>query len=371
MSGRFHIFLSLLLLSVPGASFCQPLHAPAEPYWTFSLPAPRPLYSCDTVSVRLIGDVMMHMPQLRHDHSLFFRHVAAPMREADIAVANMEFTLAGPPYTGYPSFSAPDSYAWTVCADLGLDVALLANNHILDKGRAGLERTLGVYDAVRDSLGTLRTGVSRGEDEDRTLQPLLLRRKGIGIAFVNFTYGNNVGPQRFDRPRIAVMDREAVALAVGCARERGADFVVVLPHWGEEYRLRHGAEQEDWARFLAGCGVDAVVGAHPHVVQDTARVGGMPVIYSMGNAVSNMSRPDTQLEQMVTLRFVRYPSGRKEVLPPRLRFMWCTRPGALTEGYAVIFPDEWEGCRTAWKDPSDYDNMMATLSRVKAATGIR
>ncbi|MBQ9820470.1 MAG: CapA family protein [Bacteroidales bacterium] len=361
---------ALLAVGQPKAA-AQPLPAPARPYWTFSLPAPRPIDAADTLTLRFIGDVMMHRPQLKHDYTAFFRHVAAPMRSADIAVANMEFPLAGPPYTGYPSFSAPDAYAWTVCADLSLDVALLSNNHILDKGRGGVERTLEVYDAVRDSLGTLRTGVSRDAAEDAVMHPALIRRKGISVAFVNFTYGNNVGPQPFDRPRIAVMEEEEVAALVARARGRGADFVIALPHWGEEYHLRHSREQETWARRLASWGVDAVVGAHPHVVQDTACVSGMPVVYSLGNAVSNMSAPNTRLELMATLRLVRHPSGRCEVLPPDLRFMWCTLPGKLTGGYAVIFVDEWEGRRDAWADPSDYDEMMATLARVKAATGIR
>ena len=51
--------------------------------------------------------------------------------------------------------------------------------------------------------------------------------------------------------------------------------------------------------------------------------------------------------------------------------MWCTLPGKLTGGYAVIFVDEWEGRRDAWTDPSDYDEMCKTLARVRAATGIR
>ena len=51
--------------------------------------------------------------------------------------------------------------------------------------------------------------------------------------------------------------------------------------------------------------------------------------------------------------------------------MWCTRPVRLTESYATIMVDEWLGRRDEWLMPSDYDNMIATLSRVKAATGIQ
>ena len=371
---KFFLALALALLSGRGSFLsAQDLKLPPSPYWDCSIPPARPLrFVTDTVTVRLIGDVMMHMPQLKHDYTEFFSRIAAPMREADIAVANMEFTLAGAPYTGYPCFSAPDAYAWTVCRDLGLDLMLTANNHIIDKGRSGLERTLAVYDAIRDSLGTLQTGSFRTPEEERALMPLMIERGGLRLAFINFTYGTNLDPQSFEWPRLGRMDRDALSAAIARAREAAADFIIALPHWGEEYRLRHSPEQEEWAGWLVAQGVDAVVGAHPHVVQDSTHVAGVPVIYSMGNAVSNMSKENTRLELMVTLRFTRDSwSGRKRMLEPELRFMWCTLPGRLVRGYATLFPDEWEGCREAWQDPSDYDEMVRTLARVKAATGIR
>ena len=168
------------------------------------------------------------------------------------------------------------------------------------------------------------------------------------------------------------MDREAVAAMIARAKAQEADFIIALPHWGEEYHLRHSAEQADWAAWLAGEGVDVVAGAHPHVVQDSTHIGAVPVIFSMGNAVSNMSKENTRLELMVTLRFTRDDwSGRKRMLEPELRFLWCTLPGKLVDGYATLFVDEWTGRRDEWRDKADYDEMLRTLSRVRAGTGIR
>ena len=201
----------LLLLSLlrPGALHGQALEVGTPPAWDRGIPSAPFLWpSHDTVRVCLIGDVMMHMPQLRHDYEAFFRYVAAPMREADIAVANMEFTLAGEPYSGYPNFSAPDRYAWTVCRELGLDVMLTANNHIADKGRPGLERTLGVYDGIRDSLGVLQTGASRSEAEAAAVMPLVVPCGDFRLGFVNFPYGTNVDPLPYAWPRPGRMARE-------------------------------------------------------------------------------------------------------------------------------------------------------------------
>ena len=326
----------------------------------------RPADRTDTLTMTLIGDVMMHSAQLSDDHHCFLKHIAPLLRSADIAVANMEFSLGGKPYSGYPTFSAPDYMASYVCGECGVDVALLANNHILDRGRKGLERTLGVYRAMSDSL--LFTGAAADSLEMDGTFPLVLWAKGMTVALVNFTYGTN-GISVKGWPNVSYMDENKVRDAFARARDCGADFIVALPHWGEEYQLRHSAKQSQWAEKMVGWGASAIVGSHPHVVQDTTHIAGVPVIYSMGNAVSHMSAVNTRLALAVTLRFCRNAAG-PYMLEPELRFIWCTLPGNLEPSHSTIFVDEWEGRRDAWKNPGDYDNMAATLARVKKATGI-
>lgn len=338
------------------------MKAGAGAQWRFAIPEPKPLFGKpDTVEVCIIGDVMMHMPQLEHNYSEFFERVAGPMRNADISIANMEFTLAGEPYSGYPFFSAPDEYAATLCNQLELDLLLTANNHILDKGIQGANRTIEVYRNLHDSTGVEYTGIWK-ENEPRI--PAVLSRRGIRIAFVNFTYGTNC-PAPGPYPKVARMNKGEVSSSIEYAKEQKADFIVALPHWGEEYHLKHSQKQEEWADWLAGQGVCAIVGSHPHVVQDTVMIGNVPVIYSIGNAVSNQSRENTRLELMVTLRFtIDHQTGEKSMLEPVIRYMWCTLPNTLTPGYATIFVDEWADRASEWIDPSDYENMMSTMERV-------
>ena len=349
---RFIIIVTLVLLT--------PYLVQAQ--YLYKLPPPRALYApCDTATLFIIGDVMMHSKQLSHDCEYFLKYIEPRMQKADFCIANMEFPLGGEPYTGYPAFSTPDWYAEYI-ARCGTDVFLTANNHVLDRGLSGFKRTLKVYDSMADSLGIRYTGT--GND------PLIIRKRGLRIALVNFTYGTNMGPET-SRPDVMRMRKPDVKASIDKARAAGADFIVALPHWGQEYVLKHSDSQASWARWLVDQGCCAVVGSHPHVVQDTTHVNGIPIIYSLGNAVSNMSLENTRLELAVTLRFV-YDrnSGQKRMLEPRLDFMWCTLPGRLTTSYATIFVKDWEGKRDCWIDPSDYDNMMATLRRVCAATGI-
>ena len=338
----------------------------------YQIPFPKALRNApDTVSVIIIGDVMMHAKQLERDHHPFLERIAPALRAADFAVANLEFPLGGEPYAGYPVFSTPDYYAWYAGDDCGIDVFLTGNNHVLDRGSRGRQRTLEVYGQIRDSLGVLQTGAARNPEELDDTYPLLLFKHGIRIALVNFTYGTNSGRDS-TWPRINYMRKEEISAAIRRARDRGADFVIALPHWGTEYHLQHDASQQGWAEWLVSEGVDAIVGSHPHVVQDTTHIQGVPVIYSLGNAISNMSIINSRLGLAATLRFVHDPvSGKYGMLEPELRFLWCTLPERLLpDSYASLFVKEWANRRDDWLTPEDFDEMISTWQRVKETCGI-
>lgn len=64
-----------------------------------------------------------------------------------------------------------------------------------------------------------------------------------------------------------------------------ANRIIVFPHWGAEYQPRHSASQQRLARAWIDAGAHAVIGAHPHVVQDTELYKKRPIIYSLGNLV--------------------------------------------------------------------------------------
>lgn len=338
----------------------------------FSIGHPKWFYPVrDTIEIVFIGDVMMHKRQLEYNHDTFLEGIRGRLKEADLAVANMEFTLAGAPYSGYPAFSAPDSYAQYV-ADCGVDVFLTANNHILDKGVRGLERTLEVYGSMSDRV--FMTGTSVNEKADSITYPLIIPARGVRVALVNFTYGTNVGsPQAW--PKVNRMVRKDIEKAFCRAIERGADYIVALPHWGIEYELEHSVEQEELAVWMAELGADAIIGSHPHVVQDSTVIKTsdgrqVPVFYSLGNAVSNMSAPNTRLELAVTVRIERDISGDTRLLEPEAEFLWCTLPGKIIDNYMTIPVEEYIGKRELWAQPADYDNMLVTLKRVRSATGI-
>ena len=357
-----------LLASIVAAILCgwnvqcnaQEIRFP-HPFPTFPLGP-----STDTLEICILGDMMMHAAQIEnartdaseYDFSSYFKHIEDKIINADIAIANMEYTLAGEPYTGYPAFSAPEAYA-TYLAGLGIDVFLTANNHIFDKGVSGAQRTI---DEFR-KLGASITGIAEDQQMYERVFPLILECKGAMIALLNITYGTNTGTGK-EWPKIMRLS-EKDAMAAALAKADTCDFALVVPHWGNEYQLKHSASQEADARWFIKHGADAVIGAHPHVIQDIQDIEGVPVFYSLGNAVSNMSAPNTQMELMVTLKIVRYHNGRTKLLKPEYELLWCSRPGGYCNRYTVLPVEEFIGTRDRWHGPWEYDKMMETRKRIK------
>ena len=323
----------------------------------------------DTLSILFMGDVMQHRQQLHsalipgtdstlsssYDYSSYFAHVQHFIDEADFTVANMEFCLGGPPYTGYPSFSAPEALA-EEAAEAGIDLFLCANNHICDKGRRGLVSSLEKY----GKIGVPVTGVYRDSLDEQKHNPYIAELGGVRVAFINFTYGTN--GIRVPEPFIVnMMDKEKVREAFVRAREMEADIIIALPHWGQEYTTVPDSRQREWAGFLLECGADAVIGSHPHVVQPVE----FPVAYSMGNFISNMSLRNTELGLMIILKIAVTSYGDSYVAGLEAVPVWCSRPGGYGDGYTVLPVREFLNRKEEFRSSYNYGKMKDTYNRLK------
>ena len=336
----------------------------------------KPLYSRDTLSICVLGDMMMHTAQLEkalqkdgtYDFTSYFEHIQEDISEADIAIANMEYTMGGKPYTGYPSFSAPESFTRHM-ASCGFDIFLCANNHIMDRSCRGAETTIDKLENLSADYGILFCGIASDQEELKT--PLMIRRKGITLAIENLTYGTNHIPDK-DWPKAKLIsDSTMVKQSLQKAQE--ANFTLVFPHWGEEYKLKESKRQKAQAEQLARYGADMIIGSHPHVAQGYETLGpySVPVAYSLGNAVSNMSATNTQLELMATIRIAREDNGDLKMLPLQFTYLWCSRPGGYSDEYTIIPIKKYIDKEEEWKGRWDYDKMISTYERVKKVINIQ
>jgi len=237
------------------------------------------------------GDIMGHDSQIAsalatgepgYDYKPCFQYLRPYLQEADVVIGNLEVTFAGEPYKGYPAFSSPDELAealeWA-----GFDILVNANNHALDRGRKGLERTIDLLQQKE----LIQTGTFTDPDTRSAYYPLIFEKNGIRIALLNYTYGTN-GIK--DRPPAIVnrIDRNQISEDLLKAKTAQPDFILVTIHWGQEYQLTEDSRQRELAAYLFELGADAIIGSHPHVVQPIRGEGsGSLVVYSMGNLISN------------------------------------------------------------------------------------
>lgn len=262
-----------------------------------------------TASLYFAGDAMQHIAQIEralqtddtYSYKECFTYVKEQVSEANLAICNLEVTLGGEPYRGYPQFSAPDEFA-SALKDAGFDILLTANNHCLDRRNKGLIRTLDVL----DSLGIAHVGTYRDQAERDSLYPYLTTVNNITFAILNYTYGTNGIPA--NPPCIVnLIDTAQILIDINKARSKKADVIIACMHWGNEYVLKQNREQEQLADWLIENGVDHIIGSHPHVIQptdireDKFDSGYHFIAYSLGNYISNMSAKHTDIGIAVTL----------------------------------------------------------------------
>ena len=301
----------------------------------------------ETRSLRLLfaGDLMQHTPQIKaalqpdgtYDYTECFARVKPEIEWADVAIANLEVTLAGPPYSGYPTFSAPDDYLRGI-HEAGFDVLLTANNHCVDTRRHGLERTIEMMDSLGiPHLGTYRDSLSRSES-----YPFLIERNGLRVVLLNFTYGTNGIP--VEQPNVVnMMDTTQIARDLEQARQLHPDAIIALPHWGIEYQTLPSKEQREMAQWLTDHGVDHIIGGHPHVAQpiELSEDSCHAVAWSMGNVVSNQSKPNTYGGYMVRMELTRRDTLTRMTQCDYMLY-WVSRPhdNGHRHQYRILSVDE-------------------------------
>lgn len=297
-------------------------------------------------SARLVfaGDAMQHqrqidaarMPGGELDYSGYFTEISPYVAAADYAVVNLETPLGGAPYSGYPMFCAHDNYL-SALQNAGFDLMLSANNHILDRRDKGVIRTISTF----EQAGAHWLGVYRDEAHRHEILPFIRDINGFKIAFLNYTYGTN-GIEKRTPIAIDYIDRRLMASDVAEARDAGAELVCVCIHWGDEYKLLPNRAQRDLADYLAGLGVELIIGSHPHVIQPMelreSPITGRPclTVFSLGNFISAMRTTDTRGGAMVGVTLARDVLRRAYVKEASYRLVFTEWPQKQGDNFRLV-----------------------------------
>ena len=271
-------------------------------------------------------------------------------------------TLAGPPYKGYPQFSSPAALA-VACRNAGVDCLVTANNHSIDRGLDGINRTI----MRLDSIGMPHTGTFVNSSARDSLQPLILKSNGISLALLNYTYGTN--GIRIPEPAIVnMLNKDLISSDIEKDKLKKPDIIVLSLHWGTEYDTIPSREQALLADYFFSKGVDLIIGSHPHVLQKMVwyRNGethaGKALVYSLGNFVSNQRKPKTDGGAMVRIEMTRQ-GGSFKVSESGYYLTWVYTPVVNYRTKFYILPcSKFEDKPEFFSKPEEYQQMKKFIT---------
>ena len=207
----------------------------------------------------------------------------------------------------------PDNTDVLTAADL--DCCVLANNHVLDWGRAGLGETVGSL--VAADLATAGAGKDLAAAQAPAVLPLAGDRRLLVFAVGHPSSGIPADwAASDDRAGLALTPdlSRAGALALGRrieASARPGDLVIVSVHWGGNWGYDVPDQQREFAHVLIEeAGVDVVHGHSSHHPKAIEVHRGRPILYGCGDFLNDYEgirgheafRPDLTLMYLPSLR---------------------------------------------------------------------
>ncbi|GAB5553684.1 MAG: CapA family protein [Saprospiraceae bacterium] len=339
--------------------------------------------SSHQLKLTFVGDIMGHGSQITsaevlkdsvYDYSPCFEYVAPILKEADLAIGNLELTLPGKgPYSGYPRFRSPDDLALAL-RHAGFDLLVTANNHSNDGNKIGVENTI---KTLRD-YHFHQTGTFLNATERSIFYPLIVYKGVFKLAFLNYTYGTNGLPT--PKPTVVnLIDEEIIKADLEEAKAMEPDYIIVIMHWGNEYQINENKDQDALAKKIFTWGGDLIIGAHPHVVQPVKKISvtrpdksthqGL-VAYSLGNFVSGQRKELTDLGLIVEVELEKNLTTNQTKLRdhhyiPVFRHIETNSKGK--KNYRVLPVSYFDDLapKTSFMSAATYNKMQATSKKIR------
>lgn len=234
-------------------------------------------------TIRFVGDIMLgrHVETLIAEHGAEYPYMRLDSSSSTTWVGNFE-AVVPKEHQQTPDFTlalSVDKAVLPALVDAGFTYVGLANNHTMDFGTQGLLETR----KHLTSAGITTFGDPEGVVEESTT--VIETEEGtVGLVAIHATH---VLPEMSELSG-AMFDLQ-----------NESDIQIAFVHWGVEYKDTHHPKQAELAHALIDSGFDAVIGHHPHVVQDIEVYQGSPIFYSLGNFIFDQYFDDRVMEGLV------------------------------------------------------------------------
>jgi len=233
--------------------------------------------------------------------------------------------------------ASPDNAECLAAA--AIDCCVLANNHVLDWGRAGLSDTL----ATLAHLGIKTAGAGRNPDEAAAPASLDFDRKGRVLIF-SFALPSSGVPRSWsatrESPGVNVLGDLSSADLAGIAKQiellrRPGDVILVSIHWGPNWGYEVADTQRRFAHGLVDhAGVSIIHGHSSHHAKGIEIYRGRLILYGCGDFLNDYEgirgyeqyRGDLALMYFAGVDAVSADVVSLEIVPLQIRNFRLARP---------------------------------------------
>ena len=261
-----------------------------------------------------VTDKVVASGGMGYDYTNAFMDVVPLLGEADLTAVNLEGIVCGAPYGG-ENRSTPQPLLNALAA-AGVDIVQVANSYTIKKGISSLSTTLRSIELA----GLDPVGAYADKSEFKKSGGYhIYNVQGVEIAVVAFTKGMDgmtlpAGSENcvnllytdYSSTYRKVDTKGITKLLRGVAEEK-PDITIALVHWGSEFNDSHSDSQGEIRDLLLAEGVDAIIGTHPHYLQEMVfdESAGTFVAYSLGDFFGDGDKAGTEYSVVLDLEITK------------------------------------------------------------------
>ena len=271
------------------------------------------------------GDILLHKRLFntakkggKYSFDDKLENVATLFQSSDLSIVNQESIIAGKKLglSSFPNFNSPVEIGYKL-KDMGIDIVTLANNHVLDKGKEGLFKSIENW----EKIGMPYVGAYKSKIDSEQLR--IFEVNGLKVCFLAYT--RTLNGKKLDKEDSHLVNtykptrmKPIKDLLKNIKNQGLADVIIVSMHFGKEYHLMPSAEQREVAADLSDAGADVILGHHPHVIQPFEQVmnsRGLQTFtaYSLGNFYTGQHGLYRQIGAVLNLEVEKQSKEDKKV----------------------------------------------------------
>ena len=226
-----------------------------------------------------LGDLFYDYDYIAED----MQKIASWIKENNyVTIVNLEGVICNSHSTGVPiKKRGPNLHGTKTTIDvlkaLNVKGVCLANNHMMDFGKEGLEYTI----ECLDSAGIKHTGA--GKNIKEALKPMEIEVNNQKVRI--FNYGWDVEETVYAKENLSGCAPRINKLVIETINDNSQDVdkKVVCMHWGFEYNRLPMPYDIDLAHTMIYQNIDLIIGHHPHNIQPKEDFENSRIYYSLGN----------------------------------------------------------------------------------------